>query len=142
MILVLCRSTPIGEALPGELTVNGEHAAWTLERVAVAIPSGYYEVKLYDSPHFGRLMPWLQVPRREYVLMHWGNYPQNSDGCILVGETQDPSTGDIFNTQKKFNELFPAIESAVEGEGCHIAVWDYQPLSNIEQVRNAATGEN
>lgn len=111
------RHQAIGQALPGEMFINGIHAAYTLERVAVAIPTGRFIVALYNSPHFARLMPWILVPGREYILIHWGNFPQNSDGCILVGESQDPLTGDIYNTIKQWNALFPAIEQAVEGTG-------------------------
>src|SRR5258708_18703876 len=122
--LTLKRATPIApDALPGELFLDGAHAAWTLERLSVAIPTGVYPLTLHQSPHFGRLMPMLEnVPERQFILIHWGNHPANSEGCILVGEMQDPSTGDVINSVKKWNELFPAIEAAVEGEGCSISV--------------------
>jgi len=141
MQLLLQRHSPIGDAVLGELFIAGTHAAYTLERVAVAIPAGTYPVELYKSPHFERWMPEIcNVPDRTCILIHWGNYPFNSDGCVLVGESQDPATGDIFNTQKKFSELYPAIEQAVESEGCSITIQD--ALSNAEQVEDAATGEN
>jgi hypothetical protein len=124
MKIILKRSEAIGEALPGEMTVEGMHIAWTLERVAVAIPEGTYQISLYPSPHFGRLMPMLDnVADRSDILIHWGNYPQNSDGCILVGENIDRLTGDILSTQQKFDELFPMIEAAVNAEGCQITIF-------------------
>ena len=124
MELTVRRSQPIPpDALPGELFLDGAHAGWTLERISVAIPAGRYAIGLHLSPHFGRLMPILEdVPGRQYILIHWGNYAYNSDGCILVGEMQDPSSGDVLNSVKKWNELYPAIEAAVEGEGCWITV--------------------
>lgn len=109
----------------GELFFGGEHECFTLERVGVAIPAGTYRLDLYQSPHFNRLMPMLcDVPGRSDILIHWGNYPQNSDGCILVGEQQDLSIGEIFNTRKQFDELFPLIEAAVRTEGCQIEIVD------------------
>jgi hypothetical protein len=140
MELVLNRHAPIGLALPGELFIDGQHACYTLERVGVAIQEGSFKVLLYNSPHFGQLMPWVQVPDRQYILIHWGNYPVNSDGCILVGETQDPATGDIYNTRKMWGELFPAIEGAVNAEGCWLTIGE--PMSNAEDVEAAANGEN
>ena len=124
MELTLRRAQAIApDALPGELFLDGAHAGWTLERVSVAIPAGRYAITIHQSPHFGRLMPMLvDVPGRQFIFIHWGNYSANSDGCILVGEMQDPASGDVLNSVKKWNELFPAIEAAVEGEGAWITV--------------------
>ncbi len=123
--MTLQRGTAEEQSIHGELFIGGAHACFTLERKGVQIPAGVYEVGLYPSPHFQRLMPILKnVPGRADILIHWGNYPQNSDGCILVGEQRDLSTGEIFNTQKQFQALFPVIEAAVETEGCEIEVLD------------------
>jgi hypothetical protein len=123
MEMTVRRGAAIGEALPGEMTIDGRHACSTLERVAVAIPPGRYQVTLYPSPHFQRNMPLLvDVPGRAYIEIHFGNYPDESDGCILVGNPSDPTTGDVFNSRKTFDALYAAIESAVEGEGCWITI--------------------
>ena len=127
MELLLQRKLPIGEALPGELLIDSTHACYTLERVAVAIPSGRYEVTLYPSPHFGRPMPLLKdVPGRNMIEIHFGNYPEESDGCILVGEAQDPANGDTLLSREAFFKLFPAIETAIETEGAWITILDAQ----------------
>lgn len=125
MLMQIQRGIPVGQAIPGEMTIGDSHACFTLERRGVQIPAGTYPVGLYPSPHFGRLMPIVEsVPGRSDILIHWGNYPQNSEGCILVGEQRDLSTGEIFNTQKQFDALFPAIEAAVRTEGCQLQVMD------------------
>ena len=74
-------------------------------------------------------MPWLQVPTREYILLHWGNYPQNSDGCILVGKQRDLSSDEIFQTRAMFDELFLPIQAAIETEGCFITIKDPPDLT-------------
>jgi hypothetical protein len=123
MELDLARGQPTAKSIPGELFVGGVHAAYTLERPEVAIPAGKYQITLYPSPHFHRLMPLLNdVPGRADILIHWGNFPENSDGCLLVGETRDLSTDEIFNTRRQFDALFPAIQAAVENEGCFIII--------------------
>ena len=125
MKLTLQRGIPKGESLPGEMFFGGEHTCYTMERVAVAIPAETYKVGLYPSPHFGRMMPiLLDVPGRSDILLHWGNYPENSDGCILVGEEIDLNLGEIFNTVREFAHIFPAIEAAVKSEGCEIEILD------------------
>jgi hypothetical protein len=129
MIIEMYRGLATSLSIPGEMMIQGFHAAWTLERPAVAIPSGTYKITLYSSPHFGRLMPMLNdVPGRSYILIHWGDYPVNSDGCILVGELCSKDA--IWNTEKKFTELFLPIQAAVETEGCFITIYDYQPSHN------------
>lgn len=135
--MTIQRNSPVGNALPGEMFIAGSHACYTLERVAVAIPEGTYKVGLYPSPHFGRLMPILEnVPGRADILIHWGSYPENSEGCILVGEQQDLSTGDIFNTRKQFEALFPAIQAAVETEGCSLML-----IGSLTTTSDLASGD-
>jgi hypothetical protein len=138
MEMTVQRRAPIGTAIPGEMFIASQHAAFTLERVGVCILAGRYQVKLYQSPHFGRLMPWIQVPTRQYILLHWGDYPQNSDGCILVGKEQDVN-GDIWHTQEMFQELFLPIQAAVETEGAWITLND--PLSGAETTSDLETGD-
>lgn len=128
MLLILQRRNPIGLSLPGELFIDGHHAAWTLENHAERIPAGTYPITLYGSPHLGRIVPLLNgVPGRSKIEIHWGSYPENYKGCIGVGKICDERTGDIFQTQSMFEELFPAIEQAVESEGCSIEVRDSLP---------------
>ena len=87
------------------------------------IPAGVYKVELYNSPHFGRIMPLITgIPGRSEIEIHWGDFPDNTRGCILVGKTRTPDA--IWQTVAKFNELFPAIQKAVLGEGCWIDVRD------------------
>lgn len=73
------------------------------------IPKGKYKIKLrteggltkkyqnkYPDIHKGML--WLQdVDNFQYVYIHTGNSPQNTNGCILVGNmTQNNKTEDDF----------------------------------------------
>ena len=49
------------------------------------IPSGIYQVKLHESPKFGICYKVQNVPNREHILFHIGNYPTDTHGCVLVG---------------------------------------------------------
>jgi len=138
--IVLQRGDSTGKSIPGELKILDNHVAWTLERPAVAIPAGRFPIELYFSPHFNRMMPRLKdVPERSNIEIHWGDFPTNSDGCILVGEQR--SLDAIWYTQDEFKQLFTMLEAAVKSEGCWIMVLD-PPQSNAEDVEAAATGEN
>lgn len=51
-----------------------------------AVPCGTYDVRLTMSKRFGRRMPALQnVKGFRGVLIHEGNYPRDTRGCILPG---------------------------------------------------------
>ena len=71
-------------------------------------------------------MPLLMdVPGHQGIEIHWGNYPDSSRGCILVGMSQsmDGDKPAIWNTRAAFDSLFPEIEGA-QAEGCTISVID------------------
>ncbi len=77
----------------GELVFKGKVIAKTLElpwknnqRKISCIPLGTYRVvRRYTSKHGNHF--WLKdVPNRDYVLIHRGNYNFQIEGCILPGK--------------------------------------------------------
>ncbi|WP_350308227.1 DUF5675 family protein [Gabonibacter massiliensis] len=51
-----------------------------------AVPLGLYRLKFHDSPRFGPSKIYLSdVPHRSGILIHAGNTPPDTTGCILVG---------------------------------------------------------
>jgi hypothetical protein len=49
------------------------------------IPKGVYEVKLRHSEKYGQHFHIQDVPDRDYILIHNGNFYTQIQGCILVG---------------------------------------------------------
>ena len=79
-----------------------------------AIPKGRYHVNLNTvSPKFksrswavkyGGRVPWIEgVPGFDRILIHPGNTPNDTQGCILIGENK--VKGKIVNSQKAFFDL-------------------------------------
>lgn len=113
------------EDAPHEIKIHGE----------TCIPAGQYQIKLrtqgtktiayakrYPNMHKGML--WLQdVPNFEFVYIHIGNFPRDTEGCILVGlgTGKDAITG----SASAYEALYPRVLAAIErGEDVLIDIID------------------
>ena len=70
------------------------------------IPIGAYNVVWHNSPRFKRSLPLLYnnlVPRSRYILIHNGNYPKDTEGCILLGDSYDKNG--VFNSKATLNKF-------------------------------------
>ena len=107
----------------GELSLNGKFFCYTMEDPVrstgpkvpgdTAIPAGTYPVTIERSPAFRMLTPRLHgVPGFEGVLLHPGNGPKDTRGCVLVGFAKLPSNTKIYQSREAFealmNKLLPA----------------------------------
>ena len=54
------------------------------------IPAGIYTCRRVNSPQFGNTFEVMDVPGREHILFHKGNFKHNTKGCFLVGEQFEP----------------------------------------------------
>lgn len=111
--LLLIRDTFTDKSTIGKLYFDGEFYGHTLElpwkdnekRVS-CIPKGVYEVKkrhTEESKYKYEHLHILDVENREMVLMHVGNYPKNSKGCILLGNTR--ALNFVGESRKAFYKL-------------------------------------
>ena len=94
--LLLIRDTFTEESTIGELFINGERICDTLERPYFnnqrnisCIPEGVYPVRL-RLPRESATRDYIHllvqdVPDRDWILVHRGNFPYQSQGCLLVG---------------------------------------------------------
>jgi len=117
------------KATIGELFLDGDvlRQAYTLEDPVreikipdeTAIPPGRYEVILNYSVRFKRIMPrLLNVPGYKGILIHSGNTPENTRGCLLVGRIIVNSEF-IGESRGAFNDLFLKLEEAQK----HGKIW-------------------
>lgn len=95
MKLTLNRTHKLELVTLGELLLDGEHECFTLEDPIrqtkvygdTCIWPGTYTVTINFSPRFKKdMMRVLDVQGFEGILIHSGNGPEDTKGCILVGD--------------------------------------------------------
>lgn len=133
MLLTLRRVFDTREHTVG-LLQTGSHVFTTLEDAfnfpkvpgKTRIPAGEYPIDLrrtspmasryrerFGSQHDGML--WLRnVPNFDFVYIHVGNDADDTEGCILIGQTMDPKDGYVGESVKAYKELFPLVMAALE----------------------------
>lgn len=106
----------------GELYVDGVRECFVLEdryrppgeaKVpgATCIPCGVYLVRITHSPKFERDLPLvLDVPGFEGVRIHPGNYPTDTEGCLLPGRDRLPDA--VQGSRLAFVDLFAKLQGA------------------------------
>jgi hypothetical protein len=122
MKLSLVRNPSDGISTIGQLCIDGMLYCHTLERPAVQIPIGTYPIELTDSLDLtcqcpdgtiSHLLPLLDnVPGRSAIRIHGGNYPRDSEGCILVGFQVGQDS--IFESQNALEGLMTQIRQAID----------------------------
>lgn len=88
---------------------------------STAIPTGRYRVVTnVVSPRFGKHKQYqfcegklpriINVPAFEGVLIHIGNYPKDTEGCILVG--RNTVKGAVMESTATFKKLYDRLKLA------------------------------
>ena len=87
------------------------------------IPEGHYQVVKRWSKRFGSHFHILNVPNRELILFHRGNFNSDIRGCILVGSAladvnQDGDNDVIYSreTMAKFTGLVKGFNLIIRDE--------------------------
>ena len=88
-----------------------------------AIPEGRYAVVISYSPKFKKWLPILLGgpefnKQWQGVRIHAGNKPEDTQGCILVGENRQ--VGRLLNS---CNTLYELKQKMVEAKGRGEAIW-------------------
>lgn len=107
----------------GQMFIDGAYFCDTLEDTVrdlsrekkvmcqTAIPKGKYRVDLTYSPKFKRDLPLLcSVPYFTGIRIHRGNTPEDTSGCILVGENKE--RGRLVNSTRYELELVKRMKEA------------------------------
>lgn len=125
--LILQREIQDERASMGRLfTKNGDseiHFLFTLENPWLAnqpniscIPAGDYVCRRVISPKYGETFEVTDVDGRTHILFHWGNYPSNTQGCILVGTSHAPEVPAVWNSRAAHAEFMDKFNGVDEFE--------------------------
>ena len=86
-----------------------------------AIPSGNYNVIIDFSNRFQCNMPLIEnVPGYEGVRIHSGNYPKDTEGCLLLGTEIEVDT--VLNSRVAFAAFFPKLKQALLREKVSLSI--------------------
>lgn len=141
MELLLKRTTRTQESTIGELSINGIFECYILEdkdrglnqgmtlselanlkvHGQTCIPAGRYEIGITFSNKFNKYLPLLMdVPAFAGIRIHAGNTPENTEGCLLPGQTKEANF--VGNSRVAFNALFAKIKAASRVEKVFITI--------------------
>jgi hypothetical protein len=109
------------DGLFGILTLDfNPFTCFTVENLTKSIPAGLYDIAFDYSPRFNQIMPHIKVPLRDQeaggdagIRIHPANFPGELQGCIAVGDKQEPDSVD--NSRVTFNTLFKLISPITTG---------------------------
>lgn len=132
MIMTLTRFMHTNDRIYGKLEVKDEVFS-TLElpwkdnkRNISCIPVGKYKVKYRSSRSKGKHLILLDVPNRDLILIHSGNYPKDTQGCILIGKSfkdiNNDNKSEVYQSKEAMRELFGILPRS---EPIEIEIRDY-----------------
>lgn len=128
-VLTLNRRIFTDKSTIGDLYYRGDFFCNVLEdtcrRVKIskitAIPAGRYKVTIEPSQRYGRLMPRLnEVPNYKGILIHPGNTPEDTDGCLLPGKYNEKIPDFVSSSRVTFDELLKRLKQ--ESEDIYITI--------------------
>lgn len=90
------------------------------------IPAGRYEIKLrkaggfhqrylakYGASFHKGMLELQAVPNFTWILIHIGNTPEDTKGCLLTGTTSSNSNCFVGGSEKAYLELYPQVANAI-----------------------------
>jgi len=79
-----------------------------------SIPRGVFRCKKRYSEKYGEHIHILNVPDRDMILIHIGNFHHETKGCVLVGDSYEDINGDghldLLNSRKTLEKLLSYLD--------------------------------
>nr|WP_321513145.1 DUF5675 family protein [uncultured Pseudodesulfovibrio sp.] len=78
------------------------------------IPAGEYVCRRVISPKYGETFEITFVPGRTHILFHWGNYPDNTEGCVLLGSSRAVDVPAVWSSKAAHAEFMETTRDVEE----------------------------
>ena len=102
---------PVDRGLTNDMPLNMIAAIKVPYKTAV--PTGRYQLTKYFSPKHNANVPLLlNVPGFDFVEIHTGNFPQDTDACLLLG-TQI-GINQVLNSRVAIGAFYPKFFAALD----------------------------
>lgn len=124
-IIRISRIKQHGETTVGKLTIDGDSKTWFVlepggpdsktEGSDKRISVGTYALLPYSSAKYKNVYELQNVPGRTKILIHAGNYHDNTEGCIMPGllwGTLSDKQYYVANSRSALNEIFSKIKGS------------------------------
>lgn len=119
MKLELKRFIRTDESTIGKLYIDGVFECYILElpwkdnqNSISCIPTGFYHWKKRNEPYSKYPYEHIHITNvvnRSFILVHIGNYPKDTLGCLLPGELYGQDA--VWNSEKAFNKLMSKVSN-------------------------------
>lgn len=127
---MLIRDSFSSDSTDGILFVDGNAFCNTLEPAigkkvkygkGCCVAPGIYSIDFHYSPKFGKYMLTLcGVRGRSGILIHSGNTPNDTSGCILVGQREN--IGVLSNSRSTLDKVFDCCLDVIGKESISIII--------------------
>ncbi len=114
-----------GKTTLGKLTINGITKSWFVLEPGgpdsetagsdQRIKAGTYQILPYSSKKYSGVYELQKIPGRSKILIHAGNYHENTESCLMPGKNWGVSEEKhyyVTDSKKALKEIFSAIESS------------------------------
>ncbi len=108
-----------GKSTIGKIVIPGKFECFCLElpdrgnqRNISRILAGTYKAEIYRSRKFGKCIRLEDAHGRTYILIHVGNWPRNTRGCILPGTRAGKDA--VYNSRLALRKLMKVVGDAKE----------------------------
>lgn len=78
------------------------------------IPAGNYRCRRTTSSKYGETFEVVGVEGRTHILFHWGNYPSNTKGCVLLGKSRAVEVPAVWRSREAHAEFMRHLEGVDE----------------------------
>lgn len=106
-------------SIMGTLYLNGHQIGRTLElpfrnneQSISSIPAGVYDTLMRNDGNRSWRIQLKNVPNREYIQLHVGNFQSQIEGCILLGDDIGDRQCMVTESRKTMEKLRSKIEEA------------------------------